>query len=181
MKSLKQVLNEKYHLSNYQIAQLYYLWKTVSSEISKVLIMGIVFYKNLPLYFFALFIMLILRCSTGGIHFYTYIGCFIMSLTYLWIGIRLLPHISLSIYWKVFLLLICALICYRTGPVPSKYRPVYSQQFIKKCKLVISTFILLYTLILYIIPESQYLIVSFWIIILHSLQLLIAKYIRREK
>lgn len=83
MKTFKQLLKEKYHLSNYQIAQLTFLSKTVFSELSKILIMGVIFHKQLPLYFFSLLIMLVLRCSTGGLHFYTYVGCLTTSIIYM--------------------------------------------------------------------------------------------------
>ena len=180
MKTLKQHLKEKHNLSNYQIAQLEFLGKTLLSEISKTLIMGIIFHKHLPTYFFALLIMLVLRCSTGGIHFYTYVGCLTTSIIFLWAGIILLPNIAVPLIVKLILLLLCIISCYYIGPVPSKYRPPYSRKFIQKCKLVISAFIFLYTIVLYVVPESPYINVGFWIIILHSLQLLVAKYTRKE-
>lgn len=177
MKTFKQHLKQKYHLSNYQIAQLTFLSKTVFSELSKVLIMGVIFHKQLPLYFFSLLIMLVLRCSTGGLHFYTYIGCLTTSIIYIWLGIILLPKILIPPNLKIILLIICIIICYHIGPIPSKYRPPFNDDFIKRCKKTISCFIFLYTLILYIMPKSTYLTVGFWIIILHSLQLTTAKYI----
>ena len=180
MKTFKHYLKEKHNLSNYQIAQLAFLGKTLLSEVSKAFIMGVIFYKHLPLYIFALLIMLVLRCSTGGIHFYTYIGCLTTSVLFLWSGIILLPNIAFPLYVKLILLLLCTISCYYIGPVPSKYRPTYSKKFIQKCKLIISTFIFLYTIILYVMPESSYINVGFWIIILHTLQLLVAKYIRKE-
>ena len=181
MKTIEQHLKEKYHLSSYQIAQLAFLGKTLFSETSKMLIMGIIFQKYLLLYVFALFIMIILRCSTGGLHFYTYLGCLLTSIIYIWLAIILLPKILIPLNLKIVLLLICILVCYHIGPIPSKYRPPFSDDFIKRCKKTISYFIFLYTLILYIMPKSTYLTVGFWIIILHSLQLIAAKYIRKEQ
>ena len=180
MNKIKQLLKEKYQLSNYQIAQLAFLGKTLISETSKMLIMGIIFYKHLPTYFFALLVMLVLRCSTGGIHFYTYVGCLTTSIIFLWAGIILLPNIPVPLPVKLILLLLCIISCYYVGPVPSKYRPPYSSMFIRKCKWTISTFIFLYTIVLYVVPESSYINAGFWIIILHSLQLLVAKYTRKE-
>lgn len=180
MKTINQHLKEKYNLSNYQIAQLGFLIKTLSSEVSKMILMAIFFHKHLPFYFFALFIMLILRCNTGGIHFYTYIGCFITSTLFLLFGIILLPNITIPLNIKILLLLLCIITCYHIGPIPSKYRPSYSKEFIQKCKEKVSTFIFFFSVLLYIIPESQYLIIGFWIIILHTLQLIIAKYARKE-
>lgn len=180
MGNIKELLKEKYALSSYQIAQLEFLGKTLFSEISKIFIMGIVFYNHLSIYFFALFIMIILRCNTGGLHFYTYIACLATSTLFLLLGINLLPNISVPLNVKLFLLLLCIITCYQIGPIPSKYRPAYSKQFIQKRKLSVSFFICIYTLVLYIIPESPYLIVGFWIIILHTLQLTVAKYTRKE-
>lgn len=176
MKTFKHHLKRKYNLSNYQIAQLDFLFKTLSSEVSKMVLMAIIFYKYLPLYFLALFVMLILRCNTGGIHFYTYIGCFIASILFLLFGIILLPSITITLNIKILLLLLCIIVCYYVGPIPSKYRPAYSKQFIQKCKRNVSAFIFFFSVLLYIIPESQYLIIGFWIIILHTLQLVFAKY-----
>jgi len=181
MKTIEQHLKEKYHLSSYQIAQLTFLGKTLFSETSKILIMGIIFQKYLLLYVFALFIMIILRCTTGGLHFYTYLGCLFTSTIYIWLAIILLPKILIPLNLKIVLLLISILVCYHIGPIPSKYRPPFSDDFIKRCKKTISYFIFLYTLILYIMPKSTYLTVGFWIIILHSLQLIAAKYTRKEQ
>lgn len=179
MDARKQWLQNRYQLTNYQIAQLEFLFKTVVSEVSKILLMGILFYRNLPFYFFALFITLILRCSMGGIHFYSYIGCFLMSLLYLWLGIRMLPHIPLPLNIQLPVLFACMFICYRIGPITSKYRQPYSMRYIQRCKRISSSFIFLYLLILYIMPESEYLSVGFWVVVLHSLQLLLAKFIKK--
>lgn len=70
MKSIKKHIKDTYHLSNYQIAQLAFLVKTLGSELSKLLIIGILFHNRLSLYIFALLVMFLLRCSTGG---YTFI------------------------------------------------------------------------------------------------------------
>lgn len=180
MKKIEELLRKKYHLSSYQLAQLTFLGKMFFSETSKVIIMAIIFQKHLSFYFFTLSIMIILRCSTGGLHFYTYLGCLLTSTIYIWLAIILLPQIFVPLNLKLLLMLICIIICYYIGPVPSKYRPPFKDTFIKKCKKTISRFIFFYSLILYIIPESPYLIIGFWIIILHCFQLMTAKYTRKE-
>ena len=92
MSTVKLFLKEKYNLSNYQIAQLVFLLKTLSSELSKMLIMAILFQNHILLYIFALIIMLCLRCTTGGLHFYTYLSCLVASTIYLWLAVVLLPR-----------------------------------------------------------------------------------------
>ena len=175
MSTLKLFLKEKCNLSNYQIAQLVFLLKTLSSEFSKMLIMGIIFRNLLSLYLFALLIMLCLRCTTGGLHFYTYLSCLAASTLYLWLAVVLLPSATLPRTLQLVSLLLSLQICYYCCPVPSKYRPEYPQTLINRCRNIVCSFIFMYTLILYILPENQYLTVGFWVVILHSLQLLVAK------
>lgn len=175
MSTVKLFLKEKYNLSNYQIAQLVFLLKTLSSELSKMLIMAILFQNHILLYIFALIIMLCLRCTTGGLHFYTYLSCLVASTIYLWLAVVLLPNFILSKTLRLASLFFSLLICYYYSPVPSKYRPEYPQSLITRCHSIVCSFIFIYTLILYILPENQYLTVGFWVVILHSLQLLVAK------
>lgn len=47
MSTVKLFLKEKYNLSNYQIVQLVFLLKTLSSELSKMLIMAILFQNHI--------------------------------------------------------------------------------------------------------------------------------------
>ncbi len=175
MEYIKKQLKEKYRLSNYQIAQLTFLFKTLLSEISKIIIMGFLFQKKLSLYLFVLFIMLFLRCSTGGLHFYTYWGCLACSVIYIGLAIFILPSIVFPPYIRIGLLFICMLICYFIGPVVSKYRPTPTSKLYKRGKNTTCIFIILYTLILYFVPENIYITGGFWTIILHSLQLIVAK------
>lgn len=175
METLKKYLKTTYHLSNYQIAQIIFLFKTIFSELSKIIIMGIVFHDKLTLYLFALFIMIFLRCSMGGLHFNIYAGCLITSTLYLWLAVYILPNAAITKYLQIAALLLCILICNYTGPVISKYRPEICKERFAQCRQFITIFIFFYALILYIIPENKYLYVGFWVIILHSLQLLVAK------
>lgn len=179
MNTYKQLLKDKYHLTNYQIAQLVFLTKTFVSETSKILIMGMIFHKYLKQYLFALVIMLVLRCFSGGVHFDTYPSCLLASILFLWTALILLPDVSIIIYLKILLLLISLFACHFIGPITSKYRPAYSKEFIRNCKYRISIFIFLYALLTYIIPDSQYLTVGFWVIVLHTSQLIFAKFVKK--
>ena len=175
MENLKNHLKETYHLSSYQIAQIFFLFKTIASEFSKIIIMGILFHQNLSLYLSALFIMIILRSYMGGLHFYTYTSCLITSILYLWLAVYILPNITITKFLQLPILLLSIFVCNYIGPIISKYRPDVCTERFPQCKKIITIFIFLYALILYIIPENQYLSVGFWVIILHSLQLIIAK------
>lgn len=179
MEKIKTRLKDTYHLSSYQIAQLGFLAKTIGSEISKIMIMGILFHRQLPQYFFALFIMVFLRSSTGGLHFYTYAGCLITSILYMFLALIALPHIVIQKSLQLLLLLFCIVCCYLIGPVASRYRPKTSEQQREHRRNITCLFLFFYSLALYIIPESPFIITGFWVIILHSLQLILAKI--REK
>lgn len=175
MEKIKSYLKSKYNLSSYQIAQIIFLFKTIGSELSKIIIMGILFHDHILHYLFALFVMLFLRSTTGGLHFYTYLGCLLTSTLYLGISLYVLPNIVLPVYIQLILLLLCILLCNYVGPITSKYRPKECLKHFTKFKKIITVFIFIYALILYIIPENTYITAGFWVIILHSLQLLLAK------
>lgn len=53
----KKYIKGKYGLSNYQMAQLTFVIKSTSSELSKILLMSIAFQNHLKLYIFLLIIM----------------------------------------------------------------------------------------------------------------------------
>ena len=179
MEKVKTHLKEKYHLTGYQAAQVIFLFKSFLSEFSKTLIMGVLFHRHLPEYVFALFVMIFLRTTTGGIHFYTYWGCLLMSVTYVGLSILVLPMIDIPFLFQLPLLLAALITCYAIGPIVSKYRPETPPEQIRKSRLTVAIFIFIYTLILFIFPEVPILEIGFWVIITHSLQLVVAKILKK--
>lgn len=175
MESIKRQIKEKYHLTSYQMSLIVFLAKTLGSELSKMLIMGILFRNQLPLYFTALFIMMLLRCSTGGLHFFTYPACLLGSTIYLGLCVVVLPQLLLPKYFQLLLLAGSLLICCRIGPVTSKYRPDPLPAASKRFRDFTCLTIFFYALFLYIMPQSSFTAAGFWVIILHSLQLSAAK------
>lgn len=179
MDRIKIYIKDKYGLSNYQIAQLAFVFKSTSSELSKILIMGIVFHNHLRLYAFLLLIMCFIRTFSGGLHFSTYYRCLIASTIYIGSIIVFFSKITLPLYIRLFLLTLCIIACYIIGPVLSKYRTHFPEKQLYFCRNITCFAIFIYTLIMYIIPENPYFTAGFWMIILHSLQLFVAK-IRRK-
>ncbi len=175
MNIVKDFLKEKYQLSNYQIAQLAFVFKTYLGELSKMLIMGFLFHRQLKLYLFLLFLMCLLRSFSGGIHFYTYKGCLLGSIIYMGTVIYILSRIEPPVYLQLFGLLICIISCYAIGPVLSKYRTNFPEKQLCFCRNITCLIIFAYAIITYIIPANPYSISGFWMIILHSLQLYVAK------
>ena len=181
MDLLLNYLQEKYSYTNYQRKVAEYAIKTILSEGSKMLMMGFIFRNDLSHYLFALAIMLCLRCNSGGLHFHTYISCFITSTLYIYFSIRVLPLIKLNSILILITLVVTIIICYFIGPVTSEYRPPLDEESINKYRNRTCLFIFYYTLVAYIIPNSTYIQIGCWIIILHSLQLIVAKILRKEK
>ena len=83
---MNEFLKKQYQFTDYQIAQLQYVWKTLASEISKLLIMGIIFSDRLGIYAVAVTIMVLLRTATGGLHCKKYISCFLVSFSYMFLS-----------------------------------------------------------------------------------------------
>lgn len=161
--------------SNYQVKQIMYLIKSISSEISKIIIMGILFKNALTTYIVALIILSFLRCFSGGLHFNTYIKCLLVTVSYFVLAIYILPHIPIPYEVKFVLLNACMILLSKFTPVTSKYRPQLSQPKILVCQSITTTFTFVYIILLYIMPDNPIITVGFWIIILHITQLFTAK------
>ena len=54
MKNFKTNIKQKYNMSNYQVEQIVFVFKSVGSELSKMLIMGILFQNEILLFLFQL-------------------------------------------------------------------------------------------------------------------------------
>lgn len=52
MKNFKTNIKQKYNMSNYQVEQIVFVFKSVGSELSKMLIMGILFQNEILLFLF---------------------------------------------------------------------------------------------------------------------------------
>lgn len=175
MEAIKRRMKETYGLSSYQAAQVIFLFQTIGSELSKMVIMGILFHRQLPLYLFALFVMLCLRSNTGGLHFYTYAGCLLTSTLYLALAIYILPLLAVPFPAKVIAVVCCGILAALTDPVLSKYRPADCAKHFMRCRITTCAFLAIYLVLLSVMPENQYLTVGFWVIILNWLQLTVAK------
>lgn len=172
---MKEFLKNTYGFSNYQIAQLGYLGKTILAEISKLLIMGFIFRNELDVYFIAIITLLLLRTSTGGLHCKTFLTCLLSSFLYMFTCIKILPVFSLNTFVKTFLLLICMFINYKFAPLTSDYHMPMTEDNKQKGRIRALLVISLFLIFSCTMPENEYITVCFWIIIVHSLQFIYAK------
>ncbi len=172
---MKELLKSTYQFSDYQIAQLGFLAKTLLSEASKIFIIGLFFRKELPFFLICMLILTLLRTSTGGLHCKTYLSCLVASWFYIIFTFKVLPFIQISQIAAMILLVICAVIDYKIGPVTSDVHLPLSETTKQKGRICTVATILFFFLLMYIIPENLYVITGFWIIISHTLQLIAAK------
>lgn len=175
---MRELLKEQYQFSDFQIEQLKYVWKTISSEVSKLLIMGFLFREQLGLYIFAMAVMLLLRTSTGGIHCRKYISCLLVSITYVFLSLYVMPMIPINKLMQMILLFVCILCNYYIGPVTAAVRRSLPEKTVRRVRIQAFVIIFFYLTLTYIMSESPYITVGFWIIILHTLQLIVAKILK---
>ncbi len=176
---MNEFLKEQYQFSDYQIAVLKYFGKTVASEVSKLLIMGFVFRKQLDVYAVAVIVMMLIRTATGGLHCKRYLSCLMASCSYMFLSLILLPMIPINKVFQMILLFLCMLCNYYIGPVTSAVHAPLSENCVKRVRIQAFLIIFFYITLMYIIPECPHLTAGFWVIILHTLQLIAARIIKK--
>lgn len=176
---MNEFLKKNYQFSDYQVAVLQFVVKTLASEISKLLIMGFIFKDRLGIYAIAVIIMFFLRTATGGLHCKTYITCLLGSFTYLFLAIVVLPFIPVNKIIQLVSLFICMICSYYIGPVTSTVHVPLRDGLVKRVKVQAFLFIFFYIILTYIVPENLYITVGFWVIILNTLQLVVARIIKK--
>ena len=177
---MREFLKTQYEFSDFQIEQLKYTWKMLASEFSKLIIMGILFHNILGIYAFAVVVTLLLRFSTGGLHCNTYLSCFLVSFTYMFLALTVLPVIPVNKLVQMILLFACILGNYYIGPVTSKFRRAPSEKMVKRVRGQAFVIIFFYLTLTYITPENPYITAGFWVIILHTTQLIAAKLLKMK-
>lgn len=168
-------IKQQYEFSDYQMAQLGFLFKTLASEFSKLIIIGLFFTDTLPEYIFVTFALALLRLSTGGLHCHKYISCLCVSFLYVFLCIRVLPLLYIPKLFQMVILFICLLTNYYVGPVTSEIHMPLSKDRANKVKLQAFVIIFFFLVATYIIPENPLITACFWVVVLHTIQLLIAK------
>lgn len=180
MKERMQAIQLEYGFTDFQMGQLRYTLECIFYEVSKFLLMGayFAFIHKFTIYVFAIGVLLLLRTCTGGLHFKHYTTCFLFTFFFMFCGINLLPLIPISKSYMLILLLFCLIANNYCAPVVSSYRPTPNGVKIRKSKIQACTIITIYTLLIYVCPSNLFCTVGFWITMLQSTQLIVAKIIK---
>lgn len=177
------MLSEEFHFTDYQIKLIRYRLLSLVSEVSKTLIMGILFYQlgYFAEYLFAVTVLLFLRTRTGGIHLKHYTTCLLTTAGGIFSAVCVLPLVPVTKPVQLLLLFLCFAGIAYAAPVVSCYRPEPDGISIRKSKVQATVIICIYAALLYVIPENPLMTVGFWIIILQSAQLVVAKFIKQTQ
>ena len=178
MVQLRQQIQAEYHYSDYQMQQITYMFLSFLSETSKLIFMAAFFIliQKLPEFLVAVLALMSVRNFTGGIHLKHYSTCLLLSFSFFFLGICVLPNlIRLDTLEMLLILNLCIIAVYLSGPVLSVYRPPLTEEQKKSNSLKAATSILIYILIVFIFQKTSCLYAGFWVIVLQTLQLGLAK------
>lgn len=153
-----------------------YYWKCFLSEFSKICIFFVIFLL-LGLtkeYFFALLYLMVLRSNGGGLHCKHYISCLLVSFTFLYSSILLAIHVTPARTFACISILLCTFGGYFLVPVTSDNRPAATPEQIAKCRHNTLIIMLLFFVLICLCHYNTYILIGYWTIILHILQLIIA-------
>ncbi len=161
--------------------KIYYL-KCLFSELSKIVIFFVFFFltKQQLEYWVALFALMLLRSIGGGLHFKHYLSCLFVSFLFLYVSILLSNLLHVTPNTKSLLLILSGIYGYYLVPITSSNRPPATGRQIIKCKYRTLIIILLFSNLIYFCPNEIITDICFWTVILHIIQLTIAKWIHKE-
>lgn len=185
-------LQKEYGFSDYQVKLLRFSFTGILYDVSKTLIFMVYFTAigKLPEFLFALVPLVLLRTRSGGIHFRKYWTCFFFSFLYLCLVIHVLPGtIPLHPLAVYPVLLICAVADYLAGPNSLKEKIVAQDAVLKddlkgrvrKAKIECFQVVLIVAVLMFLFPGNRYLAVSFWTVVVHTVQLVITKIMREVR
>ena len=146
-------------------------------ESTKVAIYFVIFhFLGLTKEFFAaLIFMAVLRTSGGGLHFKHYLSCLFAS--FLLLGLAMLGGMYILLPFPVMLILSlgCLIAAYMLVPIQAPTRPDATEQLIQSSKRHTAIKILLIIALICIRPKNLYVNIGFWTLVIHVVQLAIAK------
>lgn len=185
-------LQQEYGFSDYQVKLLRFSFTGILYDVSKTLIFIVYFtyIGKFPELIFALIPLILLRTRSGGIHFRKYWTCFFFSFLYLCLVIHVLPvAIPLHPLAVYPVLAVCAVADYLLGPNSLKEKVVVQDAALKddlknrlrKAKIECFQVVLIVAVLMFLFPGNRYLIVSFWTVVVHAVQLIITKIMREVR
>lgn len=167
---------KNYELTNEEKTKIRYVLTSLLYDISKILILGIIFYLtgHLIEYSVCTLIMIFIRPGIGGIHFKHYITCFLFSFFIIGCSVFLSDYLDISKSFCLILLTVSMIIFSLTEPVETAGRKKPDSSVRLKLHVTSIVKIALYLLAVYILPFSRPLAAGSFLLGFLSLQLTFA-------
>lgn len=166
-----------HNYSNYQIKLIRYFILTMVSEISKLIIIFTFFscIERFTESLFSIVILLVLRLSGGGFHCEHYISCLFFSFSFVAASVFLAETVAPHPVVIVITLALCIIVAYKMVPVVSHHRPKPTEQLIRQSRCVNFIFLFICLFAVTAFCSNHYILIIYWLCILHTIQLLITK------
>ena len=178
-----QKIQAKYELTDYQTKLLKYFLMVFFGETGKLLAIGCLFLDQYSVYLWCVLLFALIHISTGGAHCRTYLGCMAASAVLFVLCIDILPAVGLPLICRIALLAVCCIINCAIGPVMTKERRARFKDAavlakgIKKASFRVLLTIGCFILYSCFCPETAVAKAGFWIVLLDTVQLTVAKII----
>lgn len=177
MQMLSDFIDKNMDISEHDKKMLVFSVTCIFYDVSKLLLFVLIFtlLHRLDLFLFAFIILLPLRLISGGLHFKHYTSCLFFSLGYFLLVTIPLADVTIPVFLMLPSLLLCVFINVVLSPIRSASRPPLPESEIIKCKkktLLATGFGIL---LLFLFSRTNFLPVGYWTILLHSVQLIIAR------
>lgn len=184
MNALMNKIRTAYDFSEYEVSLISYTLTALLYDFSKLTIFGIYYYCSgkFVSFLFSIFPLILLRTKNGGIHFKKYLTCFLFTFAYLELSINILPEFfTIGSFGLCFTLFLCAVFNYLLGPNSLNRKTPKSFEYIKKARIQTILLIMIIEFLLCVFPGNKFLIVSFWTVVLHTVQLAVTKILKEVK
>lgn len=174
---VQKKLSSSCELTKEQNESLRYVLEVIIGELFKTIGLLVIFIiiDEVVYYLYTLITLLSIRPFSGGMHFKTFSGCTIFTAAFFLISLFISKRLSINYITAVLIFVLSFLIIWMFAPITSSSRPKYGEHkqktFRNKCLISIFIHCILY----FGVNNYPYLQNAIWVILLNSIQLLIAK------
>lgn len=161
----------------FEVDLIHYFSLCIAYEGSKFIIMLFCFWSlHLQNEFLTeIFVLLTLRNFYGGIHFKHYLSCFAFTFGFIATGLLLAHFIFINNVAQIIILLLTLVISCIIKPITSSNRPALSEKQQTIYHICGISVLLLHIICFILYKTFPYRNIYFWVIVLHTLQLIAAK------
>lgn len=178
MKKFLRYIQNSYGYSDYEIEVIEYFFLTIASELSKMFIIFafFIYIGEFTECLIALAALLFFRLTAGGYHCEHYITCFLMSFSFIYGSIFFAEHLLMPRIAIILIMILCIVIGYKLAPIISTHRLEPSEQLIRRSHRLNLFFLFISLLAVSMFYTTHYILIIFWVCVLHSIQLLLTKF-----